>query len=208
MKFLVVFLVIVSCAFGALLPTISHSHQVHQPVSHHVPVSHSAPKAYAAPAASAYSSSPAYYTPASHHVSGEAAAPILRSSSDIRPDGQYSYEYETGNGISVQEGGHASKAVHGSFSYTSPDGTPIHLTYVADEHGFRPEGAHLPVAPETPPAILRSLEYIAAHPYKEEANYHNTGYYAPAAPQTNYAPVAKSIPVTQKPSYYNFHGQY
>jgi hypothetical protein len=35
----------------------------------------------------------------------------------------------------------------GSFSYTSPEGSPIQVTYVADELGFRPEGAHLPVAP-------------------------------------------------------------
>jgi hypothetical protein len=35
----------------------------------------------------------------------------------------------------------------GSFSYTSPEGNPIQVTYVADELGFRPEGAHLPIAP-------------------------------------------------------------
>lgn len=28
----------------------------------------------------------------------------------------------------------------GSVSYTSPEGTPITLTWVADENGFRPEG--------------------------------------------------------------------
>nr|CAD7199171.1 unnamed protein product [Timema douglasi] len=39
----------------------------------------------------------------------------------------------------------------GSFSYTSPEGIPISLTYVADELGFRPEGSHLPVAPAVPP---------------------------------------------------------
>jgi Insect cuticle protein. len=38
----------------------------------------------------------------------------------------------------------------GSFSYTSPEGNPVQLTYVADEFGFRPEGTHLPVAPAVP----------------------------------------------------------
>jgi len=38
----------------------------------------------------------------------------------------------------------------GSFSYTSPEGNPVQLTYVADEFGFRPEGSHLPVAPAVP----------------------------------------------------------
>ncbi|KAL9706334.1 hypothetical protein quinque_009852 [Culex quinquefasciatus] len=37
----------------------------------------------------------------------------------------------------------------GSFSYPSPDGQQIQLNYTADETGFHPQGAHLPVAPET-----------------------------------------------------------
>nr|CAD7459256.1 unnamed protein product [Timema tahoe]CAD7585650.1 unnamed protein product [Timema genevievae] len=35
----------------------------------------------------------------------------------------------------------------GSFSYISPEGQPISLSYIADELGFRPKGDHLPVAP-------------------------------------------------------------
>nr|CAD7569458.1 unnamed protein product [Timema californicum] len=35
----------------------------------------------------------------------------------------------------------------GSFSYISPEGQPISLSYIADELGFRAKGDHLPVAP-------------------------------------------------------------
>ncbi|XP_012286591.1 endocuticle structural glycoprotein SgAbd-8 [Orussus abietinus] len=103
--------------------------------------------------------------------------PILRQAQDgPNPDGSYSYSYETGNGIQAQEEGHLNNAgseseamsAQGGFSYTAPDGTPIQLTYVADENGFQPQGAHLPTPPPIPKEILDALEYIAAHP--EENN--------------------------------------
>lgn len=56
----------------------------------------------------------------------------------------------------------------GDFKYTAPDGTPIALQYVANENGFQPSGAHLPTSPPIPEAILRSLEYNAAHPEEEQ----------------------------------------
>lgn len=60
--------------------------------------------------------------------------------------------YETSNGISQQETGelvnpgqeNESIAVRGTFSYTGLDGVTYTVTYVADDNGFRPEGAHLP----------------------------------------------------------------
>ncbi|EDW99678.1 uncharacterized protein Dyak_GE23051 [Drosophila yakuba] len=79
------------------------------------------------------------------------------------PDGNYRYAYETSNGIQAQEAGNPN-GISGSSSYISPEGIPITLTYVADENGFQPQGAHLPTAPPIPEAILRALEYIAAHP--------------------------------------------
>ena len=55
----------------------------------------------------------------------------------------------------------AGATARGSYSYTSPEGTVINLSFVADENGFQPKGDHLPVAPVPHPAILRALEQIA-----------------------------------------------
>ncbi|KAK9729318.1 Insect cuticle protein [Popillia japonica] len=99
---------------------------------------------------------------------------ILRQSSELNPDGSYQWSYETENGIAAQEQGRLGGGpepgtdAQGSFQYTAPDGTPISVQYTANEGGFQPQGAHLPVAPPIPPAILRSLEYNAAHPEQEQ----------------------------------------
>lgn len=63
--------------------------------------------------------------------SDESVAPVLRSISDISPDGTYQYSYETGNGITGEESGLGGVRATGSNSYTAPDGTPIQLTYTA-----------------------------------------------------------------------------
>lgn len=55
----------------------------------------------------------------------------------------------------------------GSFQYTAPDGAQIQITYTANEDGFQPQGAHLPVAPPIPPEIQKALEWNAAHPEEE-----------------------------------------
>ncbi|XP_066253468.1 cuticle protein CP14.6-like [Euwallacea similis] len=79
---------------------------------------------------------------------------ILKNDADVAPDA-YSYAYETSNGISADEQGHLnnagseaeSLAVRGAFKYTGPDGVVYQVSYVADENGFQPSAAHLPVAP-------------------------------------------------------------
>lgn len=38
-------------------------------------------------------------------------------------------------------------------SYTAPDGTPVEVKFVADENGYQPESALLPVAPAFPHPI-------------------------------------------------------
>ncbi|XP_055318517.1 larval cuticle protein 65Ag1-like [Sitodiplosis mosellana] len=91
----------------------------------------------------------------------DAQATIVEQNSDIDPQGNFQYSSKTSNGISAQEQGQlkpnpapksaedpsAFIAVQGSFSYTGPDGQQYTVNYVADENGFQPQGAHLPVAP-------------------------------------------------------------
>lgn len=60
---------------------------------------------------------------------------------------------------------------------------------MADEYGFRPSGDHLPTPPPVPDAILKSLQYNAAHPYDDgqyRDNRYDPGYY-----NRNYYPGGK-----------------
>ncbi|XP_061715755.1 larval cuticle protein LCP-17-like [Cydia pomonella] len=101
----------------------------------------------------------------------DAQAEIVAQSSDVRPDG-FDSSFQTSNGISAQESGQLKSvgpqeeaiAVSGQFQYTADDGTPIQVSYTADENGYVPQGPHLPTPPPVPEAIARALAYIAAHP--------------------------------------------
>ncbi|CAH1278935.1 unnamed protein product [Diabrotica balteata] len=87
-------------------------------------------------------------------------------------DGSYGWSYETENGIAAREVGRPkaqdTQEVQGEFKYTAPDGSPIQVVYTSDENGFVPQGAHLPTPPPVPEAILRSLEWNAAHPEEDD----------------------------------------
>ncbi|NP_001036827.1 larval cuticle protein LCP-17 precursor [Bombyx mori] len=104
--------------------------------------------------------------------SDEYAAPVVKSSYDITPEGHFQFNYETGNGIYAQAEGAVKNVnseypaieVKGAYKYTSPDGQPIDLAYVADENGYQPQGSHLPTPHPIPEAIARALAYIEAHP--------------------------------------------
>ncbi|XP_015588648.1 endocuticle structural glycoprotein SgAbd-1 [Cephus cinctus] len=63
--------------------------------------------------------------------------------------GQYSHGFSTPDGTQVQETGHLITtnggweyviAKEGSYSYTSPEGTPVTVSYIADHNGFRITG--------------------------------------------------------------------
>ncbi|KAH1002800.1 hypothetical protein HUJ04_008854 [Dendroctonus ponderosae] len=97
--------------------------------------------------------------------------PILKLDTTNNGDGNYHTEYETGNGIQAEETGENqgdTSVVQGSFSYTSPEGEKIGVSYTADEDGYHPQGDNLPTPPPIPEAILKSIEYNNAHP--EEGN--------------------------------------
>ncbi|XP_038210360.1 larval cuticle protein LCP-17-like [Zerene cesonia] len=103
---------------------------------------------------------------------GQEPIAILRQDSNINPDGSFQYSYETANGISANTNGalrnigaeEPALQIQGDVSYTSDDGTPIQLTYTADENGFQPQGAHLPTPPPVPADIQRALAYLATAP--------------------------------------------
>ncbi|XP_016933411.1 larval cuticle protein 65Ab1-like [Drosophila suzukii] len=79
----------------------------------------------------------------------------VRQDSDVQPD-KWSSVLETSDGTSVNLDGvlkdigteHEAAVVHGSYSWVDEKtGEKFTVTYVADENGFQPQGAHLPVAP-------------------------------------------------------------
>nr|CAH7760760.1 unnamed protein product [Callosobruchus chinensis] len=118
-----------------------------------------------------YKNLPQYYKDHQYYRTAESVAPIVKYDSDVREDGSYEYSYETGNGIAAQESGvqrpvppigELGTAAQGSYSYTSPEGVPVSVSYVADENGFRAVGDVLPTPPPVPPQIQRSLKYNAA----------------------------------------------
>lgn len=80
---------------------------------------------------------------------------IVNLASEVNAD-SYNYNFETSDGTKQEQHGtlkHLSPEedalqVAGSFSYVGDDGQTYTITYVADENGFQPQGAHLPVAPQ------------------------------------------------------------
>ncbi|XP_055856045.1 mediator of RNA polymerase II transcription subunit 12-like [Episyrphus balteatus] len=118
--------------------------------------------------------------------------PITAYQNEINYDGSFAYGYSSGDGTTAQAQGYIknpgvkdleAQVVQGSYSYTSPEGTPIRVTYIADENGFRAEGAHIPTPPPIPDAIAKSLQYIASlQPYNQNINPNLNPYQTPLQP--------------------------
>ncbi|KAG8283754.1 hypothetical protein J6590_011124 [Homalodisca vitripennis] len=82
--------------------------------------------------------------------------PVLSRVHQSDDHGQFSSQYQSADGATVQETGFLKPtndktdyvlAKQGSFSYTSPEGVPVQVVYTADEYGFHPTGNVLPVGP-------------------------------------------------------------
>lgn len=88
--------------------------------------------------------------------------------------GNYQFEYETGNGIRqavqgiVKNAGQKDQSVaqEGYYTYVDEHGHQVGVHYIADEHGFRASGDHLPTPPPIPHAIQEALAYNAANPHE------------------------------------------
>ncbi|CAF4777880.1 unnamed protein product [Pieris macdunnoughi] len=101
------------------------------------------------------------------------SAETVRYGNEVEADGSFNYFYETNNGIAAQAQGVprtfagnppvSPSVAQGSFSWTSPEGEVISMTYVADENGYQPQGNAIPQPPEVPAQIARALAYIAKY---------------------------------------------
>ncbi|TMW50283.1 hypothetical protein DOY81_004635 [Sarcophaga bullata] len=102
-----------------------------------------------------------------HATTDDVHAEIIAAKSDVRYDG-FDYLLETTNAIKAQASGDAFGNAQGNFEWISPEGEHIAVKYVANENGYQPDSASLPVPPPIPEAILKSLRYIETHPHYEE----------------------------------------
>ncbi|XP_064094027.1 cuticle protein AM1274-like isoform X2 [Macrobrachium nipponense] len=99
---------------------------------------------------------------------------ILKDERTQSEDGTFKFEFEGDNGIVVSGSGSAtgtngSVVQTGSYKYTAPDGTPVDVTYVADEKGFQPQSDSLPKAPEFPHPIPQFVLDQIAFAAEEDA---------------------------------------
>lgn len=81
---------------------------------------------------------------------------ILSKTEIRRPDQSFDLKYNTADGQAFAEKAEIVRnsantrdvlVKSGHYAYTAPDGTPISVSYIADEFGFRAAGNHIPVAP-------------------------------------------------------------
>ncbi|XP_037803518.1 endocuticle structural glycoprotein SgAbd-8-like [Penaeus monodon] len=89
------------------------------------------------------------YRPAPSYAS---PVPILKDDRTRSAHGDYSVDFEAGNGIARQESGSQSygQVAQGGWRYTSPEGQQVDIAFVADQGGYQPQGAVLPVPPPLP----------------------------------------------------------
>lgn len=123
--------------------------------------------AFVAVASSQHHSYGGHSAGVSHASADDVHAEIKSLDSDVRADG-FHYGFETTNHIRAAASGDEHGNIHGDFEWISPEGEHVAVKYVADEYGYQPSSDVLPTPPPVPTAILKSLEYIRAHPHHEQ----------------------------------------
>lgn len=88
---------------------------------------------------------------------------ITRSENENNGDGTFRWVSELSDGTKLEQSGYTKasgdpenpvlQVIQGGYSYYSPEGELIQLSYNADENGFQPQGAHLPTPPPVPEVI-------------------------------------------------------
>ncbi|XP_058975839.1 larval cuticle protein 65Ag1-like [Musca domestica] len=86
-------------------------------------------------------------------LAAPAEVEVLKNESDVGPE-SFQYAYATSDGQEAEAQGQLKNVgsedeaivVKGSYSFVADDGQTYTVNYVADENGFQPQGAHLPVA--------------------------------------------------------------
>ncbi|XP_023172401.2 larval cuticle protein 65Ag1-like [Drosophila hydei] len=78
---------------------------------------------------------------------------VVEQKSDVQADG-FKAKLVLSNGVKEESEGQLKDigteneafSVKGSYSFVDDDGVTYEVNYIADENGFQPQGAHLPVA--------------------------------------------------------------
>ncbi|XP_013109118.1 cuticular protein 47Eg-like [Stomoxys calcitrans] len=95
-------------------------------------------------------------------------ANVLRNDAEVNVE-NFKYALELDNSVNTQQEGSLNGenwVVKGSYKFTSPEGEEVSVQYTADENGYHVDAAKpvLPTPPPIPAYILKSIEYINAHP--------------------------------------------
>ncbi|XP_070503950.1 pupal cuticle protein 36a-like [Chironomus tepperi] len=138
------------------------------------------------------------YQQSGYNQASTTPIPILKFENEPhRGDGRYRFSYLTGNGIMAEEEGYLNnphaqypdypeQVAVGSYSYTSPEGQQISLSYKADSNGFVPQGDHLPKAPEQTAEWYEQVELHKKIAAEVEAEGHRLAQIQAQQPQQQY----------------------
>ncbi|XP_045621376.2 LOW QUALITY PROTEIN: cuticle protein AM1199 [Procambarus clarkii] len=100
---------------------------------------------------------------AAHLQAPQPPIAILRDDR-LAPHGAvYKTDFETENGIVVSESGQAGSGgqsnAEGFISYTSPEGQQVHISYIANEFGFQPQGDQIPTPHPLPAHAIAQIAF-------------------------------------------------